>query len=261
MELSSILAPRPEIAAPLHAQLELALREQIAGGRWAAGQPIPSERELMRLAGVSRATVRQAIGSLISQGLLRRAHGRGTFVARRRIEQPLQAVYSFAQQVAALGRALEDRLLQRQVVPATPDLALQLGLRAGEPLIYIQRLRVLEGTPLTLDNFYAPQRLCPALLDAEIGGSLYRLLERHGLPPLCSADTLEPALADRAAAALLRVPPGTPLMFVERVAYTHDDRPLHVGRNFVRGDMCRFRANLAQPPALELKPPGGWAGG
>jgi GntR family transcriptional regulator len=250
-----VRALRPDNQVPLHAQLAAELRRAIEVGRWRPGEAIPSERELMRTAGVSRATVRQAIGTLISQGLLRRDHGRGTFVAHPRLDQPLREAYSFAEQIRSSGRALVDRIVQRHVVAADEGLAVSLGLPAGEPLIHIQRLRSLDGAPLTLDNFYISQRLCPGLLDADLAGSLYgTLAERYGLPVLRSADALEPVAADRATAFFLQVPPGAPLMFVERVGYTHNDLPLHVGRNYVRGDRCRFRIDLGSArAAVELK--------
>jgi GntR family transcriptional regulator len=243
-------------SVPLHAQLEQVLANQIIAGQWKAGETIPSERDLQQMAGVSRATVRQAIGTLIAKGLLRRSHGRGTFVARPRIEQPLHKVYSFAEQIQKQGRTLEDRIIQRKVTVASHDIAAPLGIAPGESIIHIQRVRTLDGTPFTLDNFYMAQRLCPELLGADLDGSLYRLLdERFGLPVLRSTDTLEPIAADRATASYLQVPPGAALMFVERVGFTHGDLPLHVARNYVRGDMCRFRIHLVSDQALlELKP-------
>ncbi|HMO59565.1 MAG TPA: GntR family transcriptional regulator [Roseiflexaceae bacterium] len=241
---------------PLHAQLEHALREQLQQGQWKAGDLFPSERELMQRAGVSRATVRQALSALMHAGLLQRIHGRGTFVAAPRIEQPLHAAYSFAEQIRQLGKSLIDRLIQSQVLPADPILAQSLGLPAGEPVIHIQRLRLLEGVPFTIDNFFVAQRLCPDLLKRSIDGSLYQLLaEGYDLPVLRCVDTLEPIVADRAAALYLQVAPGAPLMHVERIGYTRGDLPLHMAHNYIRGDMCRFRIRLPfEPAAIELRP-------
>ena len=214
---------------------------------------IASERELMRLAGVSRATVRQALASLMRGGLLERRQGRGTFVAQPKIEQELHAVYSFAEQMAALGRTMRDKVLRREVVAAPPDIAALLHVEPGERLIQIQRLRLVDEIPLTLDSSFIPHALCPELLHAELDGSLYRLLaERYALPPLRATDTLESTVADRATAYHLQVAPGAPLLYVERVALTHNDLPLQVGRNHMRGDRVRFRVNL--PSGIELKP-------
>jgi GntR family transcriptional regulator len=240
-----MLKLQPDSPLPLHHQLEQRLRDEIAGGRWRPGEAIASERELMRIAGVSRATVRQALASLIQGGLLERQHGRGTFVAQPKIEQELRSVYSFSEQMTALGRAMRDRVLQRQLLPAPPDLAALLRVSPGERLIQIQRLRLVDDVPLTLDSSFIPYALCPELLHEELAGSLYRLLaERFALPPLRATDTLEATTADRATAFFLGAQPGAPLLYIERVAYTHNDLPLQVGRNHVRGDRVRFRVNL-----------------
>ncbi|MBC8077429.1 MAG: GntR family transcriptional regulator [Chloroflexales bacterium] len=240
-----MLPLQPDSPIALHHQLERRLRDEIASGRWRPGEAIASERELMQLAGVSRATVRQALASLMQGGLLERQHGRGTFVAQPKIEQDLHAVYSFWEQMAALGRTMRDQVLRRQIIPAPPPIAALLSVEPGERLIQIQRLRFVDDVPLTLDSSFIPHAICPELLHDDLSGSLYRLLsERYALPPLRATDTLEATTADRASAFHLGVAPGAPLLYVERVAYSHNDLPLQVGRNHVRGDRVRFRINL-----------------
>ena len=138
---------RSDSPLPLYYQLEQALRSMIASGSWSPGSLICSERELMQAAGVSRATVRQAIGNLMREGLLERVHGRGTFVARPKLEQEMRSVYSFAEQMGAQGLQLEDQLLQRHRVPASTELAALLAVGLGSPLIHLKRVRFLGSTP------------------------------------------------------------------------------------------------------------------
>src|SRR3712207_3831588 len=109
-------ALRPDSPLPLYCQLEQALRSLIPSGSWQPGSLICSERELMHAAGISRATVRQALGNLMRDGLLERVHGRGTFVARPKLEQEMRSVYSFVEQMGVRGLELKDRLLQRHRV-------------------------------------------------------------------------------------------------------------------------------------------------
>ncbi len=245
----------PESPLPLYHQLEQALRARIETGLWPQGSVIASERELMQAAGVSRATVRQAVGNLIAQGLLERIHGRGTFVAQPKLEQEMRSVYSFAEQMGSRGIHLEDRLLQRHAVPAPDDLGQLLAVVPGTPLVHIKRVRRLDGVPLMLDSSYVPRHLCPTLLTEPIETSLYHLLaERHDLPPIHCTDVLEPVLADESQAHLLAVTVGAPLMFLERVTFTRRDVPLHVARNYIPGERCRFRVNLwSEAPEAELK--------
>jgi GntR family transcriptional regulator len=89
-------ALQPDSPLPLYYQLEQALRSLISSGSWQPGSLICSERELMRAAGVSRATVRQAISDLMREGLGKRVHDRGTFVVRTKLKQEMRSVYSFA---------------------------------------------------------------------------------------------------------------------------------------------------------------------
>ena len=253
--MNTIISLHPDSAVPLYHQLERTLRAQIESGVWKPGEMIISERELMQAAGVSRATVRQAISNLIREGLLERFHGRGTFVAHRKLEQEMRSVYSFAEQMARQGVQLEDRLLQRHQVPATPDLAELLALSPGSPLIHIRRVRHVRDVPLMLDSSYIPYHLCPSLLTDPFEPPLYRMLtDRYDLPPIHCTDFLEPVLADRAQAHLLAVEVGAPLMFLERVTYTRGDVPLHVARNYIPGSRSRFRVNLWSDSAeAELK--------
>lgn len=248
-------ALRANSPLPLYYQLEQALRSLIASGSWQPGGLICSERELMQAAGVSRATVRQAIGNLISEGLLERVHGRGTFVARPKLEQEMRSVYSFAEQMGVQGLALEDQILQRHRVPASTELAALLAVTPGAPLIHLKRVRSLGHTPLMLDSSYVPYHLCPGLLNDPFESPMYRMLaDRYGLPPVHCTDVLEPVLADETQAHLLEIEPGAPLMFLERVTFTRGDVPLHVARNYIPGSRCRFRVNLwAEAPEAELK--------
>ncbi|MEO8288205.1 MAG: GntR family transcriptional regulator [Chloroflexota bacterium] len=253
--MNAAISLQPDSAVPLYYQLEQALRSQIQSGVWKPGDMITSERELMQAAGVSRATVRQAISNLINEGVLERMHGRGTFVAHRKLEQEMRSVYSFAEQMARQGVQLEDRLLQRHQVPAAPDLANLLAVAPGSPLIHIRRVRYLRDVPLMLDSSYVPYHLCPTLLIDPFEPPLYKMLaERYDLAPTHCTDFLEPVLADRAQAHLLAVEPGAPLMFLERLTFTRGDVPLHVARNYIPGSRSRFRVNLWSDSAeAELK--------
>ena len=248
-------ALRTDSPLPLYYQLEQALRAMIASGSWQPGSLICSERELMQAAGVSRATVRQAIGNLISEGLLQRVHGRGTFVARPKLEQEMRSVYSFAEQMGVQGLDLADQLLQRHRVPASDELAELLAVAPGAPLIHIKRVRSLGSTPLMIDSSYVPYHLCPGLLTEPFESPMYRMLtDRFDLPPVHCTDVLEPVLADEAQAHLLEIESGSPLMFLERVTFTRGDVPLHVARNYIPGSRCRFRVNLwSEAPEAELK--------
>ncbi len=243
----------PSSSTPLHSQFEALIKARIEAGEWRPGDRIPSERDLMRLAGISRATVRQTLASLVNQGLLEKSYGRGTFVKRRPFEQPLETVYSFSEQLRAAGVELRDQLLERRLKPAPPELAGHLAVEVGAPLICIRRLRHIAGVPTMINVAYIPYALCPNLLDDPFEGSLYRALtSKYGLPIVTATDVLEARQVSAALARLLEVPPRSPIMYVERLAWTLHGRPLHWGQNFIRSDRVRFRSTMHHPNALEL---------
>jgi GntR family transcriptional regulator len=241
---------------PLHTQVASQLEKHLKRGAWKPGQKIISERELMELGNISRATVRQAIGSLVQAGVLEKIQGAGTFVKQPKIEQPMNVAYSFSQQLSQLGLKLEDKLLNRDLLTASDDLAERLQIRKKSKVIYLNRLRLIDGEPFMISKAYVPYGLCPALLEDELETSLYALLvERYGLPVIHATDKIESLSADQATSKRLKLSSRIPLLFVERLAYTTGDRILHLGLNYIRGDRCFFRIDLSsQASVLELKP-------
>jgi GntR family transcriptional regulator len=253
VEIDWQLDPHSQI--PLHQQFQERIHMLVRSGVWQPGDQIPSERELMQLAGISRATVRQALIALSHEGVLDKSHGRGTFVRRARYEQPLTTVYSFSQQLQLLGVQLEDRLLERERVPASTDLAHRLEVEVGAPLIYLKRVRRVGKTPMMVSIAYVPYHLCPDLLDDDLQPSLYQqLTNEYHLPILSATDRLEAISADPMTAQLLKIQRRSPLMYIQRTAYTTDGVALHVGENYIRGDMCSFRSDMQhQTASLEFK--------
>jgi GntR family transcriptional regulator len=242
-------------SAPLHVQVAKTLEKQVKRGAWKPGEKIISERELMDLGNISRATVRQAIGSLVQAGVLEKIQGAGTFVKQPKIEQPMNVAYSFSQQLSKLGLKLEDKLLNRDLLVASDDLAEQLQIRKKSKVIYLNRLRLIEGEPFMISKAYVPYNLCPALLGDKLETSLYSLLvERYGLRIIHATDKIESLNADKEISKRLKLSPGIPILFVERLAYTTGERILHLGLNYIRGDRCFFRIDLSsRAPTLELK--------
>lgn len=241
---------------PLHTQLEQRLLAAIEGENLRAGDKIPSERELMGAANVSRATVRHAINSLVHQNVLERIQGRGTFVRQMKFETSLQIVYSFAEQLRAAGMQLKDKVLENELIPASPLLAHKLNIQPGDKLISLQRLRFVDGEPIMVNVAYMPYELCPGLLlETFESVSLYRTMsEKFGLSVVSATDLLESRPVDSVIARHLNIPVGTPIMYVKRMAFTEDHVPIHIGYNYIRGDMIRFRSEMhTQPALIELK--------
>ncbi len=245
----------PSRPSPLYQQLSDSLREQVLGTNWPADSAIPSERELMRLTGLSRMTVRQAIDSLTREGLLTRVHGRGTFVVPERVDQDLSGVYSFSERMRSEGWVVTTILADAIEASATLDEAAQLDLAEGSPVYRMTRVRCIDDEPLVINKVCIPAHLVPGLLDHDLTTSLYGILrETYKCPPLRSIDTLEAVGAPRDVAERLGLRVGAPITLVRRVASTHGDVRIELTEEYARSDRMRYQLQQWADPLLDRAP-------
>jgi GntR family transcriptional regulator len=241
-----------EPGAPLHRQLEAELRRLIRSGEVGPGTMLPGEHELAAQLGLSRHTIRHALGVLAAEGLLRRQRGRGggTRVlgptdSRPVIERSLGSFYAFAWEVQALGADQRSFVLERLLVPASAELAERLALAPGSRLERIVRLRTANGEPLVLETAYLPARLAEGLDQATLErGSIYDALERlHGVRVVRARETIRPVTLARPVARLLGVRVGSPAFAVERHTFT-EGGPIEWQDSLVRGDRYLYSVEL-----------------
>ena len=148
---------------PLYSVIASRAEELIASGEWREGDRLPPERQLCQDFGVSRATLRQALGELEERGLISRHQGRGTFVTRPRVQLPIVGVFSIRDAMEAHGMTMTTRVLNVAVIDASRQLAADLGCLPGEPIVYIERLRIGDGEPMVLDTAHLRAELFPGL--------------------------------------------------------------------------------------------------
>lgn len=239
--------PRRLAGAPAaHEQIEARLAARIAAGDLPAGTRLPAERDLAEAIGVSRMTVRQALGSLAARSLITRGVGRGTFVCPPRLAHDLRRVAGFTEQVRRAGLQPGAMVRSaRRVAAAPPAVAAALGLASGEPAVRIQRIRTGGGIPLALEDSWLPAGRLPGVEDADLTGSLYALLrDGYGLAPVRATEALEPAVASAAQARALGVRRGAPLMRIERTAFADGDLPIEHAHDLFRGEHARFLVDV-----------------
>jgi GntR family transcriptional regulator len=230
----------PADTVPLYQQLRDRLRARLTD--WPQDRPIPSERQIMQLTGLSRMTVRQAIAELVHEGMLRRDQGRGTFVGDSRIPRLLTGHSSFREVVQRRGGTPTSAVVRQRVVAANVAQATLLQIEPQEELLDLVRVRYINGEPVMVDYTYVPLRICPELPETDLGGSLYEFLANTcGLPAQHSVDTVEAVAATGEVAELLEVPEGTPLLLMRRLASTTNDMPLEITDEYVRSDRCVYR--------------------
>lgn len=234
---------------PLHVQLQQALSDSIRRRVWKPGQQLPGEPELCRTFGVSRTTVRQALNELARQGVLVREQGRGTYVAQPKlVGTAAQRLSGFHEDMTALGRPLVSQVLKQRVIAADDLVAERLDLRPGDPVVEIERLRLVEAQPVVLTTTYLPQGLCPGLETADLRRrSLYEFLHSECRRTLARGwRTIEAVAADSRQARLLATRKGAPLILLQSVSYLSNGRPIEYYFAFHRGDRSRFEVELVR---------------
>jgi GntR family transcriptional regulator len=226
---------RDAVFLPLYKQIKSLLVQRLQQGEWKPGEPIPSEHELAARFQVSQGTVRKAVDELAAENLLVRRQGKGTFVATH--HEP-RAQFRFLRLVPDVGDApaAQSEFLECRRIKAPADVAQQLNLRAGEPVIYLRRLLSLGGAPLVLDDIWLPAAPFKGLTAerlAQYHGPLYGFFESEFGTRMIRADERIRAIAAPAdVAALLSVAPGSPLLLVDRVSYTYREQPVEVRRGY-----------------------------
>ena len=234
---------------PYYEQLAELLRREI-GAKQAAGEiyQLASETELAEQHGISRATVRHALGELEREGWIYRQKGVGSFAVVRRFEQELTALVSATEAMRQRGWALVSKVLSLEQMPAAPHVARALELPVGAAVYALSRLRAVEDTPLSVQNAYLPAALCPKLDEADLTSSLYHLLEsRYSLRLWTGREILRARGATAHEASLLAIQEGTPVMYAERTTYAANGTPVEYLEAVWRGDRYDFAVTLTRP--------------
>jgi GntR family transcriptional regulator len=210
------------------------------------GDRLATEDQLIEELGVSRITVRRAVSNLVARGLVVSQRGKGTFVAFPRIEQPLTALTGFVEDMARAGRVASARVLVTETVSAPPAAARHLEVAAGSPVVFIERVRLADGLPVSVDQTYLlPDLGAQVAADDLEAEPIFDLLEQKYGIPLVEADyRLESVAAAEPIATALQVAVDTPTLLVERTSYTTGGRPVDFERLHYRGDAIAFVTKL-----------------
>lgn len=229
------------------------LRQQIISGGF-SGRRLPDERSLATQFGASRNAVREALGLLRVEGLVIRQQGVGTTVVRPRYGHGLDRLAGLAETLSGYGTVSNEVRAARPVAEPPTAVAQRLGLPPGAGAVYLERLRRLDGAPLSLDTTYVPADIGRALLGCDLTNQdVFALLERTTGQPLGSADiTVHAITAEPDAAVLLEVPTGAPLFSIDRLTRLVDGRPVDVETVLIRADRLSLHATLhrgAAPPS------------
>lgn len=250
-DLSTADAGPTPAFSPLYQQIKGLILQSLQAGEWKPGEAIPSEMELAARFRVSQGTVRKAIDELAAENLVVRRQGKGTFVATH-AEQHVR--YRFLKLVPDSGDRdsegpAERAVLECRRIRASAELARSLQLRTGDPVVQVRRVLSFGAVPTILEDLWLPGNAFKGLTAEQMAGyqgPTYAMFElEFGVRMVRAEEKIRALAADAQQAQLLAVPAGSPLLSVERLAYTYNDVPMELRRGLYRTDTHHYRNELS----------------
>ncbi|MCL4236987.1 MAG: GntR family transcriptional regulator [Anaerolineae bacterium] len=246
--MSTVIGP-PSLSShmPLYLQVQETLQEMIENVEYGPGEQIPSERELSDMLGVSRMTIRRAVENLIQVGLLERRSTSGTYVRQPQIVRHVGSQYpvGLTQMLQHLGAHVGARLLTFDTIRAPHKIATYLGLRLGEPVVVLRRLRTANALPFCIETSHVPAEFVPGLASGDVEGdiSFYGLLkERYGISMVRSEGTVKISRCLPEETDLLGLNAGDPVLFMQAVICDTLNRNVEYIRSVNHPDRVIFRS-------------------
>ncbi len=228
-----------------------------------AGEPgtkLGSERDLAERYGTSRSSLRQVLAALEEAGLVDRMIGRagGIFISHGQVQRSLSDVVGVPAFLASQGYVAGTRVLSTKITVPDRTTRHALRLEADAFVVDIQRVRLADGSPISLELARFPADAFPGLLERELGGSLYEVLETHyGLVTSRADERIEAVNATPEEATLLGVKQRSALLLITRVAYDQHGVPCEFSRDLFRGDRTRLAVTVAGRGIGERSPASG----
>jgi DNA-binding GntR family transcriptional regulator len=223
-------------------------------GEYPVGSQLPVEADLARAMGVSRTTLREAVGRLVARGLLSREQGRGTYVlgrsAGQRISMLLEANLSISDMIREMGMTPTTTDVTAAIEVPSEEVALALGRPGLEQVLLIRRVRAADGQPAVYSCDYLLIEPGLPLDAASYRGSVYELLGGfYGLPVASGHALLRAGKADELLARQLGVEPGDLTLVLSQVHQLSDGRTVMFSYVHLRNDMFSVYVRRGSPEA------------
>ncbi len=232
---------------PLYFQIAGRLREQMVAMRLHPGDLLTTDERVQEEFGVSRATARKAIDELADEGLVERITGRGTFVSAPRLRVPLPTMLSFTEEMQRRGLKPSSRVISVSWEPASERARQALDILDRARVLRLERIRFADDNPIlhSVDELTEAIGIGP---DEDFSGSLYTLIETHGVQLGECQNIIEAAVTDRRLGQMLKVRSGSPILSVRRTSYDVKGRPILYEDSACRGDLYSYALRLARQP-------------
>ena len=226
-----------ESKVPLYYQLKEQIKQNILDGEYQEGDLIPSEREFSDSYELSSTTIRRALNDLVQENFLERKAGKGTFVRRRKVKRDLHKVLGFTKNMTEMGLTPTTQVLSKKKVVANAFARQRLGIRKGEKVVRLERLRLADDIPMMLETRYIRTDLCPNIEKEELSSSLWHVFEnKYGLKPNRHSQGITIANVSGHAAALLTLNDNSLVFMIKGVTYVQDHEPIECEESLYRSD-------------------------
>ncbi|KRO00425.1 GntR family transcriptional regulator [Companilactobacillus kimchiensis] len=226
---------------PVYIQIHNEIRKEIESGKWAVGERIPSERQLSQDFDVSRMTLRQAIQTLVDEGILQRQVGSGTYVASSKVQEKMSGTTSFTEITEGQGKKPSSKTVSYHVADPSISEIEKLKLHEGSQVLRMERIRYADQQPICFEVATIPIEIVNSLNKKDITSSLYKALEdKAGLKLGDATQTVSAILASEKIANFLNVKRGSAVLRVRQITTLDDDRPFEYVRSQYAGDRFEF---------------------
>lgn len=228
---------------PAYFQLKNIILGKIKDGEFPEGSLITSERDLGDSLGISRMTVRQALNQLVTEGVLYREKGKGTFVSKKKIEQ--RNIMSFSDTVRNRGLTPSTIVLHFEKITDRLDIKNILNINENEKLYNFKRLRLADDIPIAIEEVFIPERYCPGLEAYDLSSSLYRLLnEKYSLSISYIDNVIEAAKPVKEEKKLLKLAETTPVLRITNLSHNSDGVRLFYEKDVYRSDEYNYNVRI-----------------
>ncbi|WP_423190005.1 GntR family transcriptional regulator [Alkalibacterium sp. f15] len=225
---------------PVYIAMHNDLRQKVLSKEWNKGQKIPSERALATEFNVSRMTARQAVSSLVEEGLLERKQGAGTFVASDKVREKLSGIPSFTETIEKIGKTPSSKLVSFYTKHASESEAEKLQIKQDEEVLVMERIRYADNTPLCFEVATIPYHIVSGISKEDLKQHLYQSLADIGYHVARAEQVISATWASEYVADMLNVKRESPVLRLKQVSYTQEEKPFEYVRAQYVGSRYEF---------------------
>lgn len=226
---------------PVYYQLKNDLTAKISEGVWKPGECIASERELCEIYGVSRMTIRQAIGELVQEGVLLRIKGKGTFVCEQTFKQ--KDMMSFTEIIKQMGKDLKSEVVEFNKIPTPEDFTDIFSL---DEVYKITRKRIVDDECVALEKVYIPVDYCGYIDEEMLKGSLFKILEDFGYKVDYSQSSIVSVIMDDELKDIFEVDSQVPMLKIISKTYDLNNKLIFIEEAIYRSDKFILQVNISR---------------